>query len=180
MTDKPDLVITFTTSPDDKATHKLTIGGTAPNGTWFAKVDERDGTFTTTDLNVLQLPLASQPSPTPASSAPSRSSLSHAPRRFIWRLSENTFRLLSPCTGNVSTARRLSRRPIESVLRRWSRRYAPSISYNGGPEMLYCLGSGKTIRSDWFGPEMNLRDRSRTFIKLDNSAVVFSGRFSIS
>src|SRR5437588_2754140 len=43
--DKPQLVVTFTTSPDDKATHKLTIGAAAPNGMWFAKVDEREGTF---------------------------------------------------------------------------------------------------------------------------------------
>ncbi|HST29881.1 MAG TPA: DUF4340 domain-containing protein [Chthoniobacterales bacterium] len=68
--DKPQLVVTFTSSPDDKATHKLTIGGTAPNGNWFAKVDERDGTFAISgaDLNALKLPLAGQepsaPSPT--------------------------------------------------------------------------------------------------------------------
>src|SRR5712691_5383091 len=43
--DKPQLVMTFTTSPDDKAAHKLTIGAAAPNGMWFAKVDEREGTF---------------------------------------------------------------------------------------------------------------------------------------
>lgn len=68
--DKPQLIITFTTSPDDKATHKLTVGGTAPNGTWFGKVDEREGTFTisTADFNALKLPLAAQPSPAPAAS----------------------------------------------------------------------------------------------------------------
>ena len=69
--DKPQLVVTFTTSPDDKAMHKLTIGGTAPNGNWFAKVDEREGTFAIsgTDLNTLKLPLAGQPSPTPGPTA---------------------------------------------------------------------------------------------------------------
>ncbi len=68
--DKPQVVITFTTSPDDKATHKLTVGGTAPNGNWFAKMDEREGTFTMTsaDLNTLKLPLAAQESPTPTAS----------------------------------------------------------------------------------------------------------------
>ena len=68
--DKPQLIITFTTSPDDKATHKLTVGGTAPNGNWFAKVDERDGTFTigNQDLSALKLPLAAPGSPTPAAS----------------------------------------------------------------------------------------------------------------
>ncbi len=69
--DKPQLVATFTTSPDDKATHKLTVGGTAPNGTWFAKVDERQGSFNLSpaDLNALKLPLVGQDSPTPSPSA---------------------------------------------------------------------------------------------------------------
>jgi hypothetical protein len=68
--DKPQLVATFTTSPDDKATHKLSVGGNAPNGNWFAKVDEREGTFTISaaDLNTLKLPLVGQESPTPTAS----------------------------------------------------------------------------------------------------------------
>lgn len=71
--DKPQLVVTFTTSPDDKATHKLIIGGTAPNGTWFAKTDERDGTFTisTADFNAFKLSLIGQESPTPSPSVTS-------------------------------------------------------------------------------------------------------------
>ena len=62
--DKPQLVVTFTTSPDDKATHKLTIGGGAPNGMSFAKVDEREGTFAVNapDLNALKLPLVAHES----------------------------------------------------------------------------------------------------------------------
>jgi Domain of unknown function (DUF4340) len=69
--DKPQLVVTFTTSPDDKVSRKLIVGGTAPNGTWFAKVDEREGTFTisTPDFNALKLPLLGQESPTPTLSA---------------------------------------------------------------------------------------------------------------
>jgi len=69
--DKLQLIVTFTTSPDDKATHKLTVGGTAPNGTWFAKVDEREGTFTISaaDFNALKLPLVGQESPTPSPTA---------------------------------------------------------------------------------------------------------------
>src|ERR1700730_7509899 len=71
--DKPLLVITFTTSPDDKATHKLIVGAAAPNGMWFAKVDEREGAFliSSPDLNALKLPLVGQesPSPTPSASA---------------------------------------------------------------------------------------------------------------
>ena len=68
--DKPQLVVTFTTSPDDKASHKLTVGGTAPNGNWFAKIDGHDGTFTisSADFNALKLPLAGQQSPTPGPS----------------------------------------------------------------------------------------------------------------
>ena len=68
--DKPQLVVTFTTSPDDKATHKVTVGGTAPNGTWFAKVDEREGTLviSTQDLNTLKQSLVARESPTPSPS----------------------------------------------------------------------------------------------------------------
>src|SRR5213592_1458176 len=66
--DKPQLVVTFTTSPDDKAIHKLTIGGATPDGMWFAKVDEREGTFAigNPDLNALKLTLVAQESPTPS------------------------------------------------------------------------------------------------------------------
>jgi hypothetical protein len=68
--EKPQLLVTFTTSPDDKATHKLIIGGTAPNETWFAKTDEREGTFaiSTADFNALKLSLIGQESPTPSPS----------------------------------------------------------------------------------------------------------------
>lgn len=71
--EKPQLTVTFTTSPDDKAVHKLRIGANAPEGTWFAKIDEREGTFalSTPDFGALKLPLVSQPSPSasPAVSA---------------------------------------------------------------------------------------------------------------
>jgi hypothetical protein len=69
--DKPQLVVTFTTSPDDKATHKLIIGAATPNGMWLAKVDEREGTFVISnpDLNALKLPLIGQESPSPSPSA---------------------------------------------------------------------------------------------------------------
>jgi hypothetical protein len=66
--DKPQLVVTFTTSPDDKATHKLTIGAATPNGMWFARVDEREGSFVISnpDVNAFKLPLVSQESPSPS------------------------------------------------------------------------------------------------------------------
>jgi hypothetical protein len=77
--DKPQLVVTFTTSPDDKATHKLTIGAAAPTGMSFAKVDEREGTFVigNPEVNALKLSLVGQepssPSPSPSLTAtPSR------------------------------------------------------------------------------------------------------------
>jgi hypothetical protein len=69
--EKPHLVITFTTSPDDKAPHKLTIGGAAPDGMWFARVDEREGTFVISnpDFNGLRLPIVKPVEPSPAVSA---------------------------------------------------------------------------------------------------------------
>jgi Domain of unknown function (DUF4340) len=71
--EKPQFVITFTTSPDDKAVHKLTIGGPAGNGMWLARTDEREGTFVVSnpDLNALRLSLTqtATPSPTPGVSA---------------------------------------------------------------------------------------------------------------
>lgn len=68
--DKPQLVATFTTSPDDKTTHKLTIGTVTPNGMWFAKVDEREGAFVISnpDANALRLSLVGQESPSPSPS----------------------------------------------------------------------------------------------------------------
>lgn len=68
--DKPQLVVVFTTSPDDKTTHKLTVGAATPNGMWFAKLDEREGTFVISnpDANALKLPLIGQESPSPSPS----------------------------------------------------------------------------------------------------------------
>jgi len=71
--EKPQLVVTFTTLPDDEASHKVTIGSGTSDGTWFARVDEREGAFVLSnpDLNTLKLPLVSQPmrSPSPSPSA---------------------------------------------------------------------------------------------------------------
>lgn len=68
--DKPALTITFTTSTDDKAVHKLTIGAPGSDGITFARVDEREGSFVINhpDLNGLKLPLAQSPAPSPAAS----------------------------------------------------------------------------------------------------------------
>ena len=82
--DKPQLAITFTTSLDDKSSHKLLIGSKDGDGTWFARAEEREGTFVVgdPDFNTLRLPLAVVPgSPTPAggASASSVSSMSATP-----------------------------------------------------------------------------------------------------
>src|SRR2546423_1723887 len=66
--DKPQVTITLTTSPDDKSVHKLVVGASAGEGMWFARTDEREGTFVigNPDLNALKLPLVAMPSPSPA------------------------------------------------------------------------------------------------------------------
>ncbi len=71
--EKPQLAVTFTTLPDDKASHKVTIGSGTSDGTWFARVDQREGAFVLSnpDLKTLKLPLVSQPmrSPSPSPTA---------------------------------------------------------------------------------------------------------------
>src|SRR5262249_53599584 len=72
--DKPQLVLAFTTSPDNKTSHKLTLGAQNNDGTFCARVDGRDGTFaiSRSDFNNFKLPLETQgaafPSPTTAPS----------------------------------------------------------------------------------------------------------------
>src|SRR2546421_675965 len=69
--DKPQATIAFTTSPDDKSAHKLVVGASAGQGMWFARTDEREGSFVISnpDLNAFKLPLVAMPSPSPAVSA---------------------------------------------------------------------------------------------------------------
>src|SRR5947209_1001357 len=43
--DKPQVTIAFTTSADDKNVHKLVVGAPTGEGMWFARTDEREGTF---------------------------------------------------------------------------------------------------------------------------------------
>jgi hypothetical protein len=61
--EKPQITITFTTSPDDKNAHKLVVGSPDENGMWFARIDEREGTFVLSnpDFNALRLPLLATP-----------------------------------------------------------------------------------------------------------------------
>ncbi|HTL78839.1 MAG TPA: DUF4340 domain-containing protein [Candidatus Babeliales bacterium] len=60
--DKPQLVLTFATSADNKTSYKLTVGAPNNDGSFCAHVDGRDGTFTIrgSDLNNLKLPLEMQ------------------------------------------------------------------------------------------------------------------------
>jgi len=67
--EKPQLTLGFTTSPDNKASHKLIVGAPVNDGTWCAHVDGREGTFviSNSDLNSLRLPVVAQPLPMPSS-----------------------------------------------------------------------------------------------------------------
>jgi hypothetical protein len=69
--DNPQLAITFTTSIDDKMSHKLLLGGKDGDGTWFARAEEREGTFviSDSDFDTLRLPLATVPGSRPAPAA---------------------------------------------------------------------------------------------------------------
>ena len=72
--DKPQLLVSFTTSPDNKTSYKLTVGAQNNDGTFCARVDGREGAFTISgaDFNNLKLPVETQgtasPSPTTAAS----------------------------------------------------------------------------------------------------------------
>jgi Domain of unknown function (DUF4340) len=69
--EKPQLVVTFTTSPDDKTQHKLTIGASSPDGTTVARTDEHEGTFVinSPDLKTLRADLIQPTTPSPVGSA---------------------------------------------------------------------------------------------------------------
>src|SRR5438552_11777526 len=69
--DKPQLVLSLTTSADNKTSDKLTVGAQNNDGTVWARVDGRDGTFAinNADVNNLKLPLAT---PVNASPSPTR------------------------------------------------------------------------------------------------------------
>jgi len=66
--EKPQLVLGFTTSPDNKASHKLAVGAQNNDGTWCARVDGREGTFaiSNADFSALKLPLEAQAAASPS------------------------------------------------------------------------------------------------------------------
>src|SRR6266576_5505198 len=65
---RPQLIVTFTTSSDDKTVHKLLVGSPAADNMPLARTDEREGTFVINnpDLNALRLPLVQPPAPSPS------------------------------------------------------------------------------------------------------------------
>ena len=69
--EKPQLAIEFTSSPDNKSLHKLSVGAKNSDGTWCARVDGREGTFVISNQNLtsLRLPLVMQPPASPGMSA---------------------------------------------------------------------------------------------------------------
>ena len=75
--EKPQITITFTTSPDDKTTHKLVVGGPAGDSMWFARTDEREGTLVISnpDFNALRLPLVATPPPTKPAVSPTTTAI---------------------------------------------------------------------------------------------------------
>lgn len=79
--EKPQVTITFTTSADDKNSHKLVVGASAGDGIWFARTDEREGTFilSNPDLNAFRLPLAATPAANPTPTAVGSPSPTPAP-----------------------------------------------------------------------------------------------------
>ena len=79
--DKPQITIAFTTSPDDKAVHKLVVGAAAGEGMWFAKTDEKEGTFVISnpDLNAFKLPLGATLSPSPSATTTATAAPSPSP-----------------------------------------------------------------------------------------------------
>ena len=78
--DKPQVVVTFTTSADDKAVHKVTVGNNDNQGMWMTKTEEREGVFliSNPDLAALRLPLL-QPPPTATSAQAPQPSASPSP-----------------------------------------------------------------------------------------------------
>jgi hypothetical protein len=74
------VVVTFTTSADDKAVHKVTVGNNDNQGMWMTKTEEREGVFliSNPDLAALRLPLL-QPPPTATSAQAPQPSASPSP-----------------------------------------------------------------------------------------------------
>ena len=64
---QPQLTLSFSTSVDDKQLHNLIVGQVSGSGMWFARTDDREGTFilSNPDLNALKLPLV-QSAPPPS------------------------------------------------------------------------------------------------------------------
>ncbi len=70
--EKAQITISFATSPDEKITHTLVVGGPAGDGMWYARVEGRPGVFVLSnpDFNALRQPLSAQPIAPAASATP--------------------------------------------------------------------------------------------------------------
>lgn len=81
--DKIQITAEFSTSPDDKAAHKLIVGGPAGDGMWYARVEGQPGVFVLSnpDFNALRLSLIAEatPAPSPAVAPSAMPSPSAAP-----------------------------------------------------------------------------------------------------
>ncbi|CAN5498532.1 hypothetical protein BH18VER1_BH18VER1_19990 [soil metagenome] len=77
------IAVTFTTSADDKDTHKLFVGGPTGEGMWYGRVEGRDGVFilSNPDFNALRLPLAPKGTPAAPAAAASPVAEPQAPPR---------------------------------------------------------------------------------------------------
>ena len=120
---KPEEVVTFAASTD-KTLHKLTIGSPTSDAMWYAKIDERDGTFviSSPDFAALRLPLSETPAVTPTPPTGS-ASLSPRPQGSVpaTASSQTSARLvlrqlfLRGVDRHDSTGQHLSAYPVESV-----------------------------------------------------------------
>ena len=79
--DTAQITIAFTTTADDKTTHKLIVGGPAGGGMWFGRVEGREGVFVLSnpDFNALRLPLGEAPAPPSAPEPPAAPAASASP-----------------------------------------------------------------------------------------------------
>jgi hypothetical protein len=66
--DKPQFTISFLHGPDKKDSATLKLGAKTSDGTWDARVDNRQGTFmiSNPDYDALTLPLVQKATPSPA------------------------------------------------------------------------------------------------------------------
>ena len=158
--EKPQIAITFTTSPDDKSMHKLLIGAPNGEGMWFGKTDERDGTFVISnpDFNALKLPIANPPAPSPKPSA----ALSPAPSPVATPIPLPLVRRFDFCFSGVMTVRRMRRSQSAVTKRERAPGFCRGIHRHNTASHRMCLGLSETVsfdQSHHFGAARKFLDR---------------------